>query len=301
MEEKDVKFQKCIADVETATAAKKKTICKCEEQVSKYFNEYIQKTECHRASLLEKLHHDALDHEKVLVTEKEDLVFTKARLTSAAFTKQLLSSGNMADIAHLSKQTSKQLRSLTKLKKPQNIDERTWIFVRNELPTECSVMLSYHPSFVNPPKEVPHGLNKIDIRSPVSPNVSISCTDSWKPCKVTGITSTGPSSWRVTYIIPAPPLTSSVQITAEALQEVLSMRLTCTQTLAVGTRVIYIARDQLSPFMVGGYKRVGVVQGAVDSDCVSVQWETSPGQGNLLRPLRNFRFGPLCCEVRTEF
>ena len=79
------------------------------------------------------------------------------------------------------------------------------------------------------------------------------------------------------------------------------MQLTCTQTLAVGTRVVHVTRDQLSPIMLGGPRRVGVVQGAVGSDSVSVQWEANPGQGNLLIPLRNFRFGPFCCEVRTEF
>ena len=246
VEEKDATYQAYIRAVTVAMTAKKQQFSICEKLVDEYFAEYIAKIQRHKASLLDKLHHAKVNDKVALAMAKEDLESTSARLLSAiAFTKQLLSSGNMADIAHLSQQTSEQLRSLTKLKKPQNVDDRTWLFVQKELPTECSILPSFRPSFVNPPKEVPHGLNKFDIRSPVSPNVSISCTDSGKPCKVTGITSTGPSSWHVSYIIPAPPLTSGVQIRAQALEENVSMRVACIQTLAVGTRVVYIGRDPL--------------------------------------------------------
>ena len=297
VEEKDVEFQKCIADVETATAAKKESVSECEEQLNKYFNEYIQKIEHHRASLLDELHHDAMNDEKVLVTEKEDLEFTKARLTSAiAFTKQLLSSGNMADIVHLSKQASEQLESLTKMKKQDNVDERTWHFVQKEPPTECSVALSIRLSFVNPPNEVPHGLNEIDIRAPDRPNVSI-ITDLGKSCRVTGITPTSRSLWHVTYVIPAPPLTNGVQITAQVLQEKVSMRLTCIQTLAVGTRVVGLSQGGAAHYKRQGHRRVGVVA-AVDSGYVSVQWGASLYFGS---GTEKVQFGPSYFEVKTEY
>ena len=199
-------------------------------------------------SLLDKLHHDAMNDEKVLVTEKKDLDFTKARLTSAiAFTKHLLSSGDIADIIHLSKQTSEHLKSLTKLKKQRSRDKRTWCFVQKEPPTECSVVLSFCPSFVNPPKKVPHGLNEIDIRAPVRPNVSIMCI----------------------------------------------------QTLAVGTRVVYLGPNWPSPFGTGGHGSIGVVD-SVGSDYVIVRWEASVGQSYVDNPPPEVDFSPSYCEVRTE-
>ena len=171
--------------------------------------------------------------------------------------------------------------------------------MQKEAPTECSVVLSFCPSFVNPPKKVPHGLNEIDIRAPVRPNVSIT-TDSGKPCKVTEITSTSPSSWHVTYIIPAPPLTSGVHITAQTLQEKVSMRLMCIQTLAVGTRVVYLGPNWPSCFGTGRHGSTGVVEG-VGSDYVIVKWEASQGQSYLENPPPEVDFGPSYCEVRTEF
>ena len=294
VEKKYVEFQKCITDVETEIAAEKESMSKCEEQVNKYFNEYIQKIERHKASLLNKLHHNAMNVEKVLVTEKEDLEFTKARLTSAiAFTTQLLSSGNMADIAHLSKQTSEQLRSLTKLKKQHDVEQRTWHFVQKEKPTECFVQVSIRPSFVNPPTSVPHGLNEIDIRAPARPNVSIT-TDSGIPCMVTGITPTTPSSWRVTYVIPAPPLTNSVHITVRALEEKASMRLACIQTLALGTRVVDIDHMQSSPFVFGHPRRVGCCKGCCCwfGFCVGTMGSKSRTRGCI-------RFKTRCIRSRT--
>ena len=113
---------------------------------------------------------------------------------------------------------------------------------------------------------------------------------------ITGITSTGPSSWHVTYIIPAPPLTNGVHITAQALEEKASMILMCTQTLAVGTRV----HEHSPHLMFQVPRKVGVVMGAF-SDSVSVRWETSPGQMFSIGAYKKYRFGPFCCEVATEF
>ena len=202
--------------------------------MNKYFNEYIEMIERHRALLLYKLHHESMNDKKVLATEKEDLEFTKARFTSAiAFTKQLLSSGDMADIAHLSKQASEQLESLTKLKKPHNIDERAWCFVPKEQPAESFVMLLSPLSFLNPPKYVSHGSNVIVISAFARPTVNIT-TNHGIPCQVNEIATTGHSlSWRVNYVIPAHLPVDNIHITAQVLGSTVSTRIPCYNTQPV--------------------------------------------------------------------
>ena len=47
VEKNDAELQKCITDVETEMATDNESACECEEEVNKYFNEYIQKMERH--------------------------------------------------------------------------------------------------------------------------------------------------------------------------------------------------------------------------------------------------------------
>ena len=101
-------------------------------------------------------------------------------------------------------------------------------------------------------------MNEIDIRAFTRPDVTVT-TDSGKPCKVTEITSTGSSSWHVTYIIPAPPLTDSVHITAQALGKKV-ITVPCTKTLALGTRVVR-GPDWDHGDVDGGPGGVGIVDG----------------------------------------
>ena len=146
-------------------------------------------------------------------------------------------------------------------------------------PLDYDVNISPLPTFVSPPKEVPHGLNEIDICAFTRPNVTIT-TDSGEPCKVTGITFNGPSSWHVTYIIPAPPLTDSVHITAQALEKKV-ITVPCTKTLAIGTRVVrgphWIGGDGD-----GGPGSVGVVEGYY-SEGIQVQWQ-GKSRGHWFKP-----------------
>ena len=109
--------------------------------MNEYFDEYIMKLQCHRASvLLDKLRGAEMSNEKVLVTEKEGLEFTKARLISAiAFTKQLLSSGNITDMALLRKQASEQLRSLASFRKQHDVSVSFCLFEQKGEPLDCNV------------------------------------------------------------------------------------------------------------------------------------------------------------------
>ena len=59
--------------------------------------------------------------------------------------------------------------------------------------------------------EIPLGLNKLQVRRPTKPDIKIT-TSLNEPCKVTEIVPIDPSSWSVTYIIPAPPVPEQVQI-----------------------------------------------------------------------------------------
>ena len=181
------------------------------------------------------------------------------------------------------------------------------MFCAKEVPIECSVVhvLPFEPFFDSPLKKVPHSLNEIDILAPVRPDVNIT-TDSTKPCKVIGIISTGPSLWHITHVIPAPPLTSGVHITVQALGRKVSTRLTCTETLAVGTRVVQCP-NWLGTDMWNEGPKTGVVA-AVHSNCVYVQWEGSQRQESYpfartpltLYSRPHYVFGPSHFQIKTE-
>ena len=140
--------------------------------------------------------------------------------------------------------------------------------------TDMNIVQLPEPTFVSPPEKVPHGLNQIDILATARPNITIN-TDSGEPCKVTEITSTSPSSWHVTYIIPAPPLTKKVRITAETLGKTVMKEIQCTKKLAIGTRVVR-GPDWRKGDKDGGPGSVGIVTDYVWS-VVFVKWGNEPG------------------------
>ena len=233
VKKKDEDFRGYIAEVNTVMAAKRENFAECEKKVNEYFDDYIQQ---HRMMLLDKLHQAKANDEKALAENKEDLEFTKARLTSSAtFTKQLLSMGSLTEIALLSKQTSQHLKSLVRMRKQHEVDKSLWQLLHKGEPLSCGVQAS-SLAFDTLSKEVPYGVNEVSIRTFVRPDVSI-ITDSGKACKVTEITSTGPTLWRITYIIPVPPLTKSVHITAQTLGKTVNTTIPCSGAMAVGTRV----------------------------------------------------------------
>ena len=113
-------------------------------------------------------------------------------------------------------------------------------------------------------------MNEIDISAVIRPDVSI-VTNSGEPCKVAGITSTGPLLWRVTYVIPAPPITDSVHITAQTLGKKV-ITIPCTRMLALGTRVVRGPQWDCGD-RDGGPGGVGFVKGFYSKDVMYVQWQ----------------------------
>ena len=233
VKKKDEEFQGYIAEVNTVTTAKRENYAECEKKVNDYFDDYIQQ---HRAMLLDKLHQAKQNDEKVLAESKENIEHTKARIAgSIAFAEQLLSTGNLTEIALMSKQTAQHLRSLVRVRKQHEVDRSLWQLVQKGEPLSCGVQAS-SLAFDTLPKKVPYGVNKVGIHTFVRPEVSI-VTDSGKECQVTGITSAGAASWHISFIIPVPPLAKSVCIRAQTLRKTVNATIQCSGAMAVGTRV----------------------------------------------------------------
>ena len=97
----------------------------------------------------------------------------------------------------------------------------------------------------------------------------------------------------VTYIIPAPPLTKSVHVTAETLGKRARTVIQCSPRLAAGTRVVRGPhwRDGNND---GGPGSVGIVQrNRLWGIVAVVEWSKNSRQ-------KSYDFGPSVCQIKTE-
>ena len=199
--------------------------------------EYLQKIQQHRLSLIDKLGHAHAAKRRGLEAEKSGLVLNLAKIASGvAATKQMLQSGGAVDIALLSTQVSDQLKFLASIEDRAETEICALTYRRKENFLESDVV---DEVCIDAPCEVPPGLNNLQVRRcPTKPDIKIT-TSLKEPCKVTEIVPTDPSSWSVTYIIPAPPVPEQVQISVSVDGIVLRQsRIKCVNQLAPGTRVV---------------------------------------------------------------
>ena len=98
-----------------------------------------------------------------------------------------------------------------------------------EITKECSVVLSFPPSFVNLLKYIHAGNNKINIQGLVKPDITMIISHGFQ-CKVESNTSTGLSSWHVRYNLSSLPYylarLAYVDITIHAFRNTVHTRIT---------------------------------------------------------------------------
>ena len=235
VEEKEKMFQKYIDEVDRVAAGKRQCVSLSEHQMDAYFDECIGKIQEHRKALREKLHESLQAEEKVLNVDREDLSFTKDKITTGLmFTKQLLSSGNAPDIARLHKHTLDQLKNLSMMNKQTDIDIGLWGFLPNDDPLSSGTHNS--PVHFSPPASSPVGLSTININALKQPRVEVS-TSSGISCRIIAIKCTDASSWSVTFIIPAPPVPDSIVISASVEGSSVTESVKCDEVLGSGTVV----------------------------------------------------------------
>ena len=236
-ENREKHFLNSIERIDQMTIAKEKIFAANKSQIDKCFEENVQRMKQHRESLLGKLSRSQAADRKDLDAEKSALELNLAKIASGvAVTKQMLQSGGAVDIALLSTQASDQLKFLTSIKDRAEIEMHASVYQRNENFLESDV--DDDDVCVDAPCEIPLGLNKLQVHFPIKPDIEIT-TSSNKPCKVAEIVPTGPSSWSVTFIIPAPPVPEQVQISVSVNGIILrQLDIKCVNQLARGTRVV---------------------------------------------------------------
>ena len=266
-EEKGKLVHNTIEIINEIIVTKEKDVVDFKQQIEECFEEYIQKFQQHRASLLDKLDHAQATDRKNLDAEKSALELNKAKIASGvAITKQMLQSGGAVDIALLTTQASDQLRLLASTEHGAKIEMCALTYHRKTNFLESDVMCSAH---VDAPCEIPLGLNKLQVNCLIKPEIEIT-TSSNKPCKVMEVVPTSRSSWSVTYIVPAPPVPEQVQISVSVNRIVLKQsHIKCINRLAPGTKVV---RRPGYPSLSGMQEGGPGCQGTVETcDVASVQ------------------------------
>ena len=235
-EERGKYFFSSVERLDQIVITKENIFAASKSQIDKCFEENVQRMKQHRESLLDKLSRSEAAYRKGLDAEKLALELNLAKIASGvSVTKQMLQSGGAIDIALLSTQASDQLKFLASVEDRAEIEMHTLTYRRKENFLESDMV---DDVCIDAPSEIPLGLNKLQVRFPIKPDIEIT-TSSNEPCKVTEIVPTDPSSWSVTCIIPAPPVPKQVQISVSVNGIVFrQLDIQCINKLAPGTRVV---------------------------------------------------------------
>ena len=115
-EEKGRHFCNTTKKINEIIFSEEKSLVDGKQQINKCFEEYLERIQQHRMSLIDKLDHAHAANRKGLEAEKSAMELNQARIASGvAMAKQMLQSGGAVDVALLSTQVSDQLKFLASI------------------------------------------------------------------------------------------------------------------------------------------------------------------------------------------